>query len=336
MNPTAPTAPCSSQENLKLEKLRAMFNVEFTNTGIVLSKKAVCEKYIHKFMDKYAQFPLDTFKKIFEDTISGHTPYVTFDMKLTVDGVVNFTLEICPPYVAPTIVNVQFQKVEQKESDMFEFSMIRMKDEIREKMEEKEEELLQKISDLENEVDVLKERLEDETSSGRIIFGKELVSKEVEAIINDRQNNPAVCNSLHSCWGDFAGISSYTDSACCCYKLSHFPHLQSLITQSDFNELRKCKNLKCLYLASPNLIDLSFLAGLTNIVDLRFGDCPNLFDFSPISNLVNIQKLVLNSTNIEDLSLFANLTQLKELGLGNTKAHNRTILSGISGLLIVG
>ena len=84
-------------------------------------------------------------------------------------------------------------------------------------------------------------------------------------------------------------------------------------------------------LISSSLIDLSPLAGLTNLITLDLTDSFSLIDLSPLAGLTNLSTLNLDScTSLSDLSPLAGLTNLSSLNLRN--GFKLIDLSPITGL----
>ena len=108
------------------------------------------------------------------------------------------------------------------------------------------------------------------------------------------------------------------------FQIDKFPELQIIDFGSGKNEhltninlINKFKKLHTLNLNNClSLIDLSPLAGLTNLSTLDLSYCASLSDLSPLSGLTNLSTLNLSSCeSLSDLSPLAGLTNLSTLNL---------------------
>ena len=78
--------------------------------------------------------------------------------------------------------------------------------------------------------------------------------------------------------------------------------------------------------------DLSPIAGLTNLRELRLSDTP-VSDLSPIAGLINLRELQLLSTPVSDLSPLKGLTNLTYLNLNSTAVTDLSPLRGLTSLI---
>ena len=88
---------------------------------------------------------------------------------------------------------------------------------------------------------------------------------------------------------------------------------------SDIIGLEYATNLKELYIEQNPIIDLSPLAGLTQLQELQFWHSlpkkPTNLDLTPLANLINLKYLGLSRNGITDISPLAGLKNLIELNL---------------------
>lgn len=97
--------------------------------------------------------------------------------------------------------------------------------------------------------------------------------------------------------------------------------LTQLSTQYNLNALSKikkldglehCENLRWLNLTSQNIVDISPLTALGNLVRLNLSRNSELENVSPISNLTNLISLDISFCKITDLSSLSSLKNLEE------------------------
>ena len=111
-------------------------------------------------------------------------------------------------------------------------------------------------------------------------------------------------------------------------------NLTSLETRQgvrDLTGLESATNLTRL-VSNGNISDLSPLAGLTQLENLKLYNTYNLSDLSPLAGLTQLNHLELTSRFISDLSPLAGLTQLNHLELSDTSVSDLSPLAGLTQL----
>jgi len=90
-------------------------------------------------------------------------------------------------------------------------------------------------------------------------------------------------------------------------------------------------NLRVLDLCLLEVRDLTPLAYLVNLTDLRFLENP-VRDLAPLATMVNLKRLQLTNTQVDDLTPLASLTKLELLGLRGTQVIDLTPLASLVNL----
>ena len=93
-------------------------------------------------------------------------------------------------------------------------------------------------------------------------------------------------------------------------------------TDEEIAPLRYMVNLQSLTITRSYVSDLTPLAGLVNLTDLRLSDNYRLTNLTPIASLVNLTSLQLQDNRITDIGPLASLTGLRSLNLNNNSINN--------------
>jgi internalin A len=112
--------------------------------------------------------------------------------------------------------------------------------------------------------------------------------------------------------------------------LGELPHLKSLYL-GKVKPTEKGDNWE-FYRDSPELTDLSPLAGLTGLQSLNLSDCQRVTDPAPLAGLQALQSLDLASTAVTDLAPLAGLQALQRLVLLGTAVTDLAPLTGLQAL----
>ena len=119
------------------------------------------------------------------------------------------------------------------------------------------------------------------------------------------------------------------------FKKLHTLNLNRCLSLIDLSPLAGLTNLSTLDLSGCNsLSDLSPLAGLRNLSTLKLNGCDSLSDLRPLSGLTNLSTLnLVNNKSLIDLSPLSGLTNLSTLNLvGNKSLIDLSPLSGLTNL----
>ena len=94
------------------------------------------------------------------------------------------------------------------------------------------------------------------------------------------------------------------------------------------NEISQCNALRLLDLTRTKVSDITPLAGLWGLADLRLERTP-VVDLSPLSGLKSSNWLSLAATNVEEIGPLSRLTELTSLILVNTDVSKLGPLSSL-------
>lgn len=105
---------------------------------------------------------------------------------------------------------------------------------------------------------------------------------------------------------------------------------------NDISDITLLKNLKRLYISCTSLADISPLASLTQLEELRLSSNIYLADISPLANLTNLRgELSLWRNDISDLSPLANLYGIDKLTISSNNITDLTPLSNLTNLTYI-
>jgi internalin A len=106
------------------------------------------------------------------------------------------------------------------------------------------------------------------------------------------------------------------------------------VAEFDLRDIKKFPSLKYLNISNSENLDLSPIAGLTNLESLSLYSCKELSDLSPLAELTNLEELHLDyCTGVPDLSPLAELTNLELLSLISCEEiSDLSLLSGLTNL----
>ncbi len=96
------------------------------------------------------------------------------------------------------------------------------------------------------------------------------------------------------------------------------------------------KNLQMRRVRDNQISDLSPLAGLVQLRELRLDDNQLISDLSPLSRLINLEILTFDSPNISDLSPLSRLIKLRYLHFTDTNVSDFSPLAGLINLQSLG
>ncbi len=86
-----------------------------------------------------------------------------------------------------------------------------------------------------------------------------------------------------------------------------------------------------LIMVGTRVVDLQFIAGLTNLKGLDLHETP-IVDLQPLADLASLEELILSATQVVDLQSIAGLTNLKALDLSGTTIVDLQPLAGLTNL----
>ncbi|MBN2581611.1 MAG: leucine-rich repeat domain-containing protein, partial [Planctomycetes bacterium] len=113
--------------------------------------------------------------------------------------------------------------------------------------------------------------------------------------------------------------------------VSLFYHGDLLRPLQSAEQLKGLTALECLTLWDSDVSDLSPLAGLVNLRELRLSH-NEASDVSPLAGLTAMETLALDGNDIDDISPLGNMAQLRHLYLGNNRLRNVDPLAGCTQL----
>lgn len=106
-------------------------------------------------------------------------------------------------------------------------------------------------------------------------------------------------------------------------ELMCMPNIEELYVEEgvhldDYRKIQDFQNLRILSLPNQNILDISFVAHLTNLEEIDFSH--NLIqDIDPLKQLEHLQIIDLSYNNISDISALKNEIELTELSLDFNK-----------------
>ena len=109
---------------------------------------------------------------------------------------------------------------------------------------------------------------------------------------------------------------------------------QKVGKQDDREAYVALRSRRALSLSNLDLIDISLIADLVNLVDLSLGN-NRIKDISPLENLRGLKSLYLSNNRISDISPLAGLGNLEELYLSHNMISGVDALSSLSSLFKV-
>ena len=105
---------------------------------------------------------------------------------------------------------------------------------------------------------------------------------------------------------------------------------------ADLTGLEHATSLGYLRLERNSIIDISAVAGLTNLTSLGFYDNNSIIDISAVAGLTNLTGLYLSGNSIIDISAVAGLTNLTGLSLDSNSIIDISAVAGLTNLTGLG
>ena len=104
------------------------------------------------------------------------------------------------------------------------------------------------------------------------------------------------------------------------------------VTNAELVLVAELVNLRILAIGGAQVTDITPLANLTSLTELRIGNAPQIIDFTPISGLANLTQLTIADTQISNLTAISSLNNLTELRLWNNQISDLRPLGGLTNL----